>query len=111
VVYIKRKSAKQEARTAKDFSGKTTPASGALYFAKADVRTGNTGVGFNDSDFLIENKFTDSASYSLKKKIWEKIEGEALMDNMRIPLMQIDIQDKQLVVLNKSDFLSLIDKN
>jgi hypothetical protein len=109
--YIKRKSKKQEEATAKQFGGKVQPASGAMYFAKADVRTGETGVGFNDSDFLIENKYTDKASYSLKKQIWEKIEKEALKDNMRTPLMQIDIQDKQLVVLNKSDFLSLIEKN
>jgi hypothetical protein len=108
--YIKRKSLKQEKRTAKEFNGKEQIASGALDGMKGDVRTGNTGVGFNDSDFLIENKFTDKASYSLKKSIWDKIEKESLRDNLRIPLMQIDIQDTQLVVLNKSDFLSLIDK-
>lgn len=110
-MYIRRKSQKQESRTAKEFGGKTQIASGALDGMKADVRTGDTGVGFNDSDFLIENKFTDAKSYSLKKATWEKIEKEALKDNLRIPIMQIDIQETQLVVLNKSDFLSLIDKN
>jgi hypothetical protein len=112
VTYIKRKSLAQERRTAKEFGGLTQIASGAIDGLKGDVKTGSTGVGFNDSDFLIENKFTDAKSYSLKKATWEKIEKEALKDNMRIPLMQIDIQnDTQLVVLNKSDFLSLIDKN
>jgi hypothetical protein len=109
--YIKRKSQKQENRTAKEFGGRTQPASGAIPTLKGDVRTGETTPSFNSTDFLIENKFTDKASYSLKKQIWEKIEKEALKDNLRIPLMQIDIQDKELVLLNKSDFLSLIEKN
>jgi hypothetical protein len=108
---IKRKSRKQEERTAKDFGGRTQIASGAIDGMKADVKTGVRSIGFNDNDFLIENKYTDNASYSLKKSIWEKIENESLRDNLRIPLMQIDIQDKELVVLNKSDFLSLIGKD
>lgn len=110
-MYIRRKSQKQEARTAKEFGGKEQIASGAIDGMKGDVRTGETTPSFNDTDFLIENKFTDAKSYSLKKAIWEKIEKEALKDNLRIPLMQIDIQETQLVVLNKSDFLSLIEKN
>ena len=59
--YIKRKSAKQEKRTAKEFGGRTTPASGALSGAKGDVRTGNrtNGEDTNSNDFLIENKYTD----------------------------------------------------
>lgn len=103
-MYIKRKSQKQEARTAKEFKGKTTPASGALSGAKGDVRTGTrNGSSFNEDDFLIENKFTDKDYYKLELKIWEKIEQEALRDNFRTPLMQIDIQDLQLIVIADND--------
>lgn len=106
--YIKRKSQKQEKRTAKEFGGKLTPASGALSGAKGDVRTGvRDGSRFNQQDFLIENKFTDKSSYSLKLSIWEKIELEALRDNFRTPLMQIDIQDLQVVVINRNDLESI----
>jgi hypothetical protein len=107
-MYIKRKSQKQEERTAKDFGGKTQIASGAIAGMKGDVRTGGRGVGFNESDFLIENKFTDDRKYSLKLDIWNKIAMEALRDNMRTPAMQIDIADKvQIVVLDYKDFMSM----
>lgn len=95
--YIKRKSAKQEKRTAKEFGGRTTPASGAMWSAKGDVRT---------LDYLIENKYTDSKKYKLELKILEKIENEALKDNFRTPILQVDIADElSLVVLNHNDFL------
>src|SRR3712207_382137 len=96
--YIKRKSQKQEKRTAKEFGGKTVIASGALWSCKGDVRT---------DDFLIENKFTDKGYYSLKASIWEKITKEATKDNFRIPLMQIDIKNLSLVVIAESDLLGL----
>lgn len=98
--YIKRKSAKQEKRTAKEFGGKLTPASGAMWGAKGDVRT---------EDFLIENKYTDANKYKLELKILEKIEKEALKDNFRTPVLQVDIQELSLVVLNHNDFLVLFE--
>ena len=97
--YIKRKSAKQEARTAKDFGGKVTPASGALDGAKGDVKT---------SFFLIENKYTDKDFFKLDASIWAKIFREATKDGLRVPLMQIDIQDIQLVLGDKYDILDNI---
>lgn len=107
--YIKRKSALQEKRTAKNFKGKTQIASGALYFAKSDVRTGGDRTsGFNETDFLIENKFTDKDFYSLQKSIWEKVEREALNENFRTPLMQIDIGERnplRLVVIGYNDYI------
>ena len=104
--YIKKKSMLQEKRTAKEFNGNTTIASGALYFQKADVRTGTDRTSmFNNSDFLIENKFTDKETYKLERKIWEKIAKEALHDNFRTPLMQIDIQDLHLVIMDYNDYL------
>ena len=111
--YIKRKSAKQEERTAKEFGGRTTPASGALSGAKGDVRTGNrtNGEGTNSNDFLIENKYTDKDYYVLKLATWQKIDGEALRDNMRVPLMQIDIQQNQYVVLANNDYCRVTDES
>ena len=97
---IRKKSQTQEKRTAKEFKGRTTPASGALPHAKGDVRTGSRREGFNESDFLIENKFTDKQYYIFKKDIWDKISKEALRDNFRLPLLQIDIQELQLVVVD-----------
>lgn len=105
MTYIKRKSLKQERRTAKDLGGKTQIASGAIDGMKADVRTGSTSTGFNESDYLIENKFTDSEFYKLDVKTWEKVKQEAFRDNMRIPLMQIDIGNYvSLIVMSHDDF-------
>lgn len=108
VSYIKRKSRKQEQRTAKEFSGRTQIASGAIDGLKGDVRTGTTSIGFNEKDFLIENKFTDAQKYKLELKIWHKIAKEALRDNFRIPLLQVDIYDMvSLVILDFNDFISM----
>lgn len=107
VTYIKRKSKKQEERTAKEFSGRTQLASGAIETLKGDVRTGeHIGGSFNEDDFLIENKFTDSLAYKLTLPTWDKISKEAFRDNFRTPLMQIDIQDLQLVLMDENTFIA-----
>lgn len=98
--YIKKKSAKQEKRTSKEFGGIVTPASGAMWSAKGDVRTDN---------YLIENKYTDSDSYKLELKILDKIGMEALKDDFRVPVLQIDIQELHLVVLNYNDYQALFE--
>ena len=93
---VKRRSQKQEKRVAKDFNAKTVVASGALWGAKGDVR--------NDK-YLIECKTTEKDYYSLTAKVWEKIEQEAIKDRMRIPLMVIDLEDKDsVVVFRAKDF-------
>ncbi|MBO8161083.1 MAG: hypothetical protein H0Z24_05555 [Thermosipho sp. (in: Bacteria)] len=96
----KKKSKKQESKVAKEMNGKTTIASGSLYFQKADVRT---------SDFLIECKTTEKDYYNLKVSTWKKIEKEALKDGMKIPLMQIDLLngEKRLAVMTYNDFEAL----
>ena len=99
---------KQEKRTAKDFSGRTTPASGAMCHSKGDVRTSKgRGIGFNDKDYLIENKYTDKDFFILQRSTWEKIAREALRDNFRKPMMQIDIMDLQLIVIAENTFKSI----
>lgn len=92
----KRRSSKQEKDVAKHFGGKQVISSGALWFSKADVR--------NDK-FLIECKTTQEDFYSVTAKVWEKIQEEATRDHMRIPLLVVDLQDKErYVVFRPSDF-------
>lgn len=97
---VKEKSQKQEQRTAKQLGGRTQIASGAIWAMKADVRT---------EDFLIENKYTDTNFYNLNVATWEKIFKEATNDNLRIPLMQIDIKDKYCIVCEESYLNMLIE--
>ena len=95
---VKKRSQKQEKSVAKDFNAKVTVASGALWGMKADVR--------NDK-FLIECKTTEKDYYSLTAKVWEKVCEEAIKDHMRIPLMVIDLEDKdRMVVFNPHDFVT-----
>ena len=94
---VKRRSQKQEKSVAKDFNARPTVASGALWGMKGDVR--------NDK-FLIECKTTEKDYYSITAKVWEKIEKEALKDHMRIPLMIIDLKDRErIIVFRPQDFL------
>ena len=101
MTYIRKKSQKQEKRTAKEFGGSTQIASGALYFAKGDVRT---------DDFLIENKFTDNDFFILKHSIWDKIRDEATRDGLRTPVMQVDIQEKSYIIIDV-DILEELQEN
>ena len=95
----KKMSNKQENKVAKETGGYTTIASGALYFQKADVRLDN---------FLIECKTTREPFYKLKRSTWEKIQKEALKDGMRIPLMQVDLENSKyrVAIIDYNDFLS-----
>ena len=90
-------SQKQEGRLADIIGGRSVPASGAFWSRKGDVRT---------DDLLIEAKTTAAASFSIKKVVWDKIRREALLDG-RIPVMAIQIQGRNLIVLDEEDFLEL----
>lgn len=90
-------SQKQERSFAKKIGGRSVPASGAFWSRKGDVRS---------DDLLVEAKMTDKASFSIKKSIWEKIRREALLDG-RIPVLAVQIQNRNLVVLDEEDFLEL----
>lgn len=94
---VKKKSQKQEKDIANKIKGKVVVASGALWGAKGDVRT---------SKYLIEAKTTGKSYYSLTADVWEKIEGEAVSDNLRVPLMMIDLNngEKRYVVFSTNDF-------
>ena len=98
---VKRRSQKQEKSVAKDFNARVTVASGALWGSKGDVR---------NSKYLIECKTTEKDYYSLTATVWEKIEQEAIRDHMRIPLMVIDLEDRdRVVVFRPKDFDPNID--
>ena len=97
---VKKRSQRQEKSTAKAFNAKTVVASGAKWGAKGDVR--------NDK-FLIECKTTKRSFYTLTAKTWEKIEREAIRDHLRVPLMVIDLEDKdRVVIFRPQDFNVLI---
>ena len=77
-------SRKQEKSVASEIGGRTTPASGALWGSKADVRS---------DIFLVECKTTKNRYYTLNVKTWEKIKKEAISDGLRVPVMCIDLNN------------------
>ena len=86
----------KEKSDAKLFGGRRQKRSGGLWFQPGDVKL---------KEFLIDDKQTDKESFSVTKKIWQKIYHEALM-NQRKPCLSLQIQDLEVVVLDKNDFLS-----
>ncbi len=91
---------KKENKDSKDFEGKRQKASGNYWGAPGDVKT---------DDFLIDSKQTDKGSYSISKKTWDKLYEQALF-SFRVPLLSLLIQDTELIVLSKEDFLKLLQK-
>jgi len=57
-------------------------------------------------DYACEVKFTDKASFSLKKELIEKIKEEAFI-TAKMPLMHIDIAGLKVAVLLWEDFLDI----
>lgn len=91
----KDKSTKQEKSVAKQFNGKTTISSGAIWFDKADVRS---------EKFLIECKTTQNSFYSVTSKVWEKVDRESCYAN-KTPLLIVDLKDaERFVVFNPNHF-------
>lgn len=89
---------KKEKKDSKDFGGERQKGSGNYWAKPGDVKT---------SDLLIDSKQTDKASYSITKKTWDKLYEEALF-SFRIPVLSLIIQDLELVVLSKEDFLKYL---
>lgn len=99
---IRKESVKQEQRRAKKLGGKTTPASGARWHSKGDVKT---------KDFLCECKMTEKDQYRLKFATWDKIRNEALHSGLRIPLMDIKINENTFIVFDNMESQLKIDKS
>lgn len=83
-----RRSRAQERGVAKKVGGRVMPGSGSSWRARGDVKS---------STHLIEVKYTDKASFPLKKATWQQIERDALKAGKE-PALIIDIQGLRLVV-------------
>jgi hypothetical protein len=95
---IHKRSKQQEERTAERYNGSRNVMSGAGWVRKNDVRT---------IDLLIENKFTDKKSYSIKSNEMVKLSRTAILED-RIPVLQVDLGGRSYVVLLENDFLEMI---
>jgi len=92
---------KKETKDAKDFNGTRTPRSGGLWGFKGDIKS---------DKFLIESKETEKDSFRITKKLWNKIYTEAI-ESRRLPLLSIQIDDIDIVVMDKNDLLMLLEDN
>lgn len=97
---LRKKSNKQEARTADTYKGQRQAGSGSGWMRKNDVRSEN---------LLIECKFTENKkSYTIKFTDLRELEIRAISED-RLPVLQFDLSGKQYVILTQEDFLGLID--
>lgn len=92
---------RKEKRDAADFGAKRTPRSGGIWSFPGDLK--------NDK-FLIESKKTEKKGFTITNKTWEKVWAEALK-SQRMPLLSIELGNAmEIVVLEKGDFLSLLNE-
>ena len=93
-----KRSNEQEKRTADKYNGSRNVMSGAGWVRKNDVRT---------EDLLVENKYTDKKSYSIKSEEMVKLARTAILED-RMPVLQVDLGGRSYVVLLEDDFLGFI---
>ena len=91
---------KKENKDQKDFGSRKSRGSGNYWPEPADSK---------NKIWLIESKYTKNKSFSINIEKWQKIYDEALFSK-RLPLLSIQIQNIEVVVLAKEDFLKLIKK-
>ncbi len=92
----------KEAKDSKAFGGKLTKRSGGIWFMPGDSKS---------EKFLVDSKLSKHDRFSIPRKMWQKIEKEALM-NQRIPVLSLEFGTEkkvELVVLDKNDFLTLLE--
>jgi len=89
---------KKEKRDAVDFNAQATKASGRTWSDKGDVK---------NNDWLIDSKYTEKKSYSVSLKTWDQLCEQALI-SFRKPLLSVEIQGHEVVVVDKDDFLDLL---
>lgn len=73
-------------------------ASGSLWYSPGDGKS---------SIFLVDSKQTQHKSYSITTKIWSKLHDEALFAK-RLPMLSVQIRDLDVVVMEREDFVRLI---
>jgi hypothetical protein len=95
-----KQSQKHEKRIAKAIGGRTTPASGAFWSGKGDVRS---------DKLLIEHKWTGKKSKTIQSAELKKIVLEAIMEN-RLPVFGIHLDGEDYVILLETDFLEVWNK-
>lgn len=83
------RSKKQEKKIAKAINGKEVPASGALPFWKNDVYS---------RFWQVEGKYTDRASFSIKRQYLEQLVIEA-HKNWRLPALVVEFSPKEIYVV------------
>ena len=93
---------KKETKDAEQFGGRRTPKSGGFWSFAGDVVT---------KDFLIDSKTTDKKSFSITANMWTKLFNEAIKAR-KLPILSILLinNETELVVLDKNDFISLLEK-
>lgn len=90
---------KKEKQDEDDFNGKRTPRSGGFWGFKGDITS---------REFLIESKHTTQKGFRITEELWDKIYDEALKSRKK-PLISLQINDTEMVILDKDDFLELYD--
>lgn len=89
---------RSEERGARDQGGQRQPGSGAFVGKKGDIR---------DADWLIEDKYTDAASYTIKLSTFDKILSEALQMHGRLAMMRITIRGRRFRLMREEDYLHM----
>lgn len=92
---------KHERNTAEGMNGKVVPCSGRLPNNKGDVR-----ADYPWGKLLVECKYTEKDSFSISKRLWSKVEREALGQD-RIPIMSVCVSGKTFIVVEKELFEDL----
>ena len=94
-----KRSKKYETKVAKDITGGfVQPASGALPYWKQDVR---------GKFWLVEHKYTEAKSFSIKKDYFEEVLKNAFKDD-KLPALVVEFPNKpelKLAVIRYIDFL------
>lgn len=90
---------KKEIKDVEDFNGKLQKASGRIWNKPGDVIA---------DKFFIDSKYSKKSSYSISIKTWNKLCEEAAFEGIKIPLLSCQIQNTELIVISKEDFLRLI---
>jgi hypothetical protein len=89
----RKRSRKQEEAGAEKYDGKVQPGSGSHWARPHDVRT---------KDWLIEYKFTDAKSFTLKKGYLASLFRKAVIEE-RIGVLIIDIDGLVVTVMSEAD--------
>lgn len=91
-----RRARRSEDTAARSDGGRRVPASGALRGNKGDVRT---------LDYVIEDKFTDADSFTIKRSMLRKTIQEALQMHGRLAMWRITIKGDRYRLMREEDYL------